>query len=207
MRFFAALLTLALAAIPFHVSAAMSSTNYFIYADTVETGGGFSASGSYSLEGTTGESPTHFASSSAYEIRAGYQYMERGYLSLDISDNSLNLGTLSVTAVNSALTTLTVSTDSLTGYSMSISSVVGAGLTAVVDGTVTAGSEEYGFSASGPENQVVGDVGVTAGTIIAATSSAIFNSATDMIFKASMNSGSPAGSYSQTVTVSASANI
>ncbi len=207
MRLYAALLTLALAAIPFNVFAAMSSTNYFIYADTVETGGGFSASGPYSLEGTIGESPASFSSSSAYEIRAGYQHMERGYLSIDISDNSLNLGTLSTTTVNTASTTVTVSTDSITGYSMSISVVVGAGLSAVVDGTVSAGSEEYGFAASGSENQVVGDVGVIAGTMIAATSSAIYTSATDLIFKASMNTVSAPGNYSQTVTVSASANI
>lgn len=207
MRFLAAVFALAMAAVPFNVFAAMSSTNYYIYADSVETGGGLSTGGAYSLQDTTGESPSGFSTSSAYEIRAGYQYMERGLLTLQISLSSLNLGTLSTTSVSSAATTITVETDSTTGYSLSISAVSGTGLAAVSDGAVTAGSEEYGFAAAGSESQVVGDVGIAAATLIASTSSPIMSSATVMTVKASMNDSSTAGSYGQTVTVAASANI
>jgi len=192
---------------PMHVRGAMSSTNYFIYADSVDTGGGLSASGSYSLQGSVGESPTDFSTSSAYEIRAGYQYMERGYLSLEIDVTSLNLGTLSVSAVNSATTTATVSTDSITGYTLSTTAVSGTSLSNVTDGTVTAGSEEYGFSGAGPDNQLSGDVGVSTGVLIASTSSPISSSQTLMTYKAAMSAGSTAGSYSQTITIAASANI
>lgn len=198
---------LAMAAVPFNVFAAMSSTNYYIYADSVDAGGSFSSGGAYTLQDTIGESPSDFSSSSAYEIRAGYQYMERGYLSMDISDNALNLGTLSTGAINTAITTVTVGTDSISGYSMSMSAVAGAGLAAVSDGAVSIGSEEYGFSASGSESQVVGDVAVAAGTIVSATSTAIDPSATDISFKASIDAASAVGSYSQTVTMSASANL
>lgn len=194
-------------ALPKPVISAMSSTNYFIYADTVETGGGLSTGGIYSLEQTTGESPAGFSTSSAYEIRAGYQYMERGYLSLIISSNSLNLGTLSDSTVNSAGTTLTVGTDSATGYSLSISGVAGSAIAAVSDGTVSAGSEEYGFSASGPDSQVTGDVAVAASTLVAATSTPISSSATLMTFKASMSASTVSGGYSQNVTMTASANL
>lgn len=193
--------------LPKSVNAEMSSTNYFIYADTVETGGGLSTGGVYSLEQTTGESPAGFSTSSAYEIRAGYQHMERGYLSLTISSNSLDLGTLSASAVNSAATTVTVGTDSGTGYSLSISSVSGSAVAAVADGTVTAGSEEYGFSASGSESQVTGDVAVSASTLVAVTTTAITGSATLMTFKASMSASSLSGTYSQTVAITATANL
>lgn len=196
-----------LVGLPKPVISAMSSTNYIIYADTVETGGGLSTGGIYSLEQTSGESPAGFSTSSAYEIRAGYQYMERGYLSLLISSNSLNLGTLSESAVSSAGTTLTVGTDSATGYSLSISGVAGSAVAPVSDGTVTAGSEEYGFAASGLESQVTGDVAVAASTLVAATSTPVGSSATVMTFKASMGGSTASGAYSQTVTMTASANL
>lgn len=190
-----------------HAWGAMSSTNYFIYADSIETGGGLSTSGTYSLQDTTGESPAGFSTSSAYEIRAGYQHMERGYISLTIDNLSLNLGTLSDSAVNSASTNATVGTDSATGYTLSTSAVSGTSIANVADGTVTAGSEEYGFSGSGSENQISGDVGVTAGVLIASTSSPITNSQTTLTFKASMSPSTAGGSYSQTITIAASANL
>jgi hypothetical protein len=207
MRIFAAILALIMAAIPVNVFAAMSSTNYYIYADSVETGGGLSTGGVYSLEGSLGESPSDFSTSSAYEIRAGYQYMERGYLSIIVATPSLNLGTLSTSSVSSASTDVTVSTDSATGYNMSISAVSGSVITAVGDGAVSAGSEEYGFSASGSDSQIVGDVAVAASTLVAATSTPTGGGVTNMTFKASINGSTASGNYSQTVTVSASANI
>ena len=196
-----------LAGFPGPVICAMSSTNYFIFADSVETGGGLSTGGVYGLQDTAGESPAGFSTSSAYEIRAGYQFMERGYLSLLISSDAIDLGTLSASAVNSDSTTATVTTDSITGYSLSISAVSGTSISAVADGTVTAGSEEYGFSAAGTESGVSGDVAVAASTLVSSSSGPITNSATVMTFKASMSSATTPGSHSQTVAVSASANI
>lgn len=186
---------------------AMSSTNYYIYADSVETGGGLSTGGAYSLENTVGESPAGFSSSSVYEIRAGYQHMERGYISLYIDDNSLGLGSLSTSTVNMASTSVTVSTDSVTGYTMAIGAVVGTMIASVSDGAVTSGSEEYGFSAAGSESVVSGDVAVAAATPVAAASFPIDGSQTVMTFKASRSVGTTAGVYSQTVTLTASANI
>lgn len=209
MKRMAALLIIGicLAGFPGPVICAMSSTNYFIFADSVETGGGLSTGGVYSLQDTTGESPAGFSTSSAYEIRAGYQFMERGYLSLLISSDSLNLGALDQGSVSSAATTATVNTDSITGYSLSISAVSGTSIAAVADGTVTAGSEEYGFSAAGTESGVTGDVAVAASTLISSFSGPITMSATVMTFKASKSPASAPGSYSQTVTIAASANI
>lgn len=184
----------------------MSSTNYSIYADAIDSGGNLSTGGIYSLEDTIGESPVGFTTSTWYEIRAGYQAMERGYITMTIDNSTLNLGSLSQIAVNSASANVTVSTDSASGYILSIQSVSGTGLTAVSDGEVTVGSEEYGVSTSGSESVVSGDVGVEGGTFLAESISAIDNSVTQLTFKASINAASVVGSYNQTVTLSASAN-
>lgn len=166
-----------------------------------------STGGAYSLENTAGESPAGFSTSSVYEIRAGYQHMERGYISLYIDDNSLSLGALSTSTVNSASTTVTVSTDSATGYTLGIGAVVGTMIAPVTDGVVTSGSEEYGFSASGSESVVSGDVAVASATAVASAGSQIEGSQTIVTFKASRSPVTTAGSYSQSITLTASANI
>lgn len=192
---------------PLNVLGAMSSTNYYIYADAIDSGGNLSTAGIYSLQDTFGESPVGFTTSTWYEIREGYQAMERGYLIMTIDNTSVNLGSLSQSVVNSASTTVTISTDSSTGYALSIQSVSGTGLTAVSDGTVSAGSEEYGLSADGDDSLISGDVAVSAGTSLASSAVAIENSPTILTFKASMNAATVVNIYSQTVTLSASANF
>lgn len=192
--------------LPSNSFGAMSSTHYTIYADAIDTGGNLSEGGIYSLQDTAGESPAGFSTSSLYEIRAGYQAMELGSLTIAISESSLNLGGLDSSVVNSASTTVTVSTDSSTGYILSIQSVSGSGLSAVTDGSVTAGAEEYGFSAQGTESIVSGDVAVQAGTAVASASAPKTGSETVLTFKASMSVSSVSGIYSQTIILSASAN-
>ncbi|MDD2758562.1 MAG: hypothetical protein PHD72_04315 [Patescibacteria group bacterium] len=192
---------------PTRTAALMTSSNYTIYADAVDSGGGLSAGGSYILQDTVGESPAGFSTSSAYEIRAGYQHMEKGFLTLQLSATSLNLGTLSASAVNVASTTATISTDASAGFSFSTTAVAGTVITAVADGTVSAGSEEYGFTVSGNESQFSNDVAVASSVLLAASTGPVTNSLTVLNFKASMASSTTAGSYSQTVTVSASANL
>jgi len=188
---------------------AMSSTNYYIYADAVEIGGGvLGTSSAYSLQGTLGEGTIGTASSTSYEIKAGYQYMERGSLSFSLSASSVALGTLSVSAVSSGSLTATVDTDSLTGYTLAISSVSGTGLAAVADGTVSAGAEEYGLAVSGSEAAFSNDRAIQAGQAIASTSSPMtVPSATSITIKAAISDSSVAGSRSQSIVLTASANI
>lgn len=191
---------------PLNSFGAMSSTNYMIYADAVDAGGGLSTGGIYTLQDTAGESPAGFSTTSIYEIRAGYQAMERANLSMDISDSSLNLGVLDAAAVSAASSIVTINTDSETGYNLIIQSVDGAGLAAVSDGEVTIGAEEYGFSVQGNDTLISGDVAVTAGTAIASASEPVINGQLILTFKASKSAFSAAGTYSQSVTLSASAN-
>jgi hypothetical protein len=192
---------------PHPVISEMSSSNYEIYADGVLNGGGFSSSGEYNLEDTVGELSSGFSSSSAYDIRAGYQYMERGYLSFEMSSASLDLGILSTSTVNSATTTITVGTDSQTGYTLTITGVSGTSIAAVSDGTVTAGNEEYGFAAIGGASLIAGDTAVATSTIIASYVSPIDGSATDLVFKASKSLSTTVGNYTQTISIAAAANI
>lgn len=192
---------------PQSVIGAMTSASYEIYADSIETAGGLSVSGSYSLEGSIGESPAGSSTGGVYEILAGYQFMERGYLSLIISSNAINLGVLSTSFVISDSTVATVGTDSASGYSLSISAVSGSAIASVTDGTVTAGSEEYGISVSGSESQIVGDVAVAPATLVAASTGAISSSVSTIMFKASISDSTVAGNYNQNVTLIASANI
>ena len=57
--------------LPISVLAAMSSTNYMIYADSLETGGGLSSGGGYNLEDTIGEGIISGSVGSNYTIKAG----------------------------------------------------------------------------------------------------------------------------------------
>lgn len=200
------LLALALL-LPAHLLAAMSSTDYYIYADNVGVGGALSTGGIYSVEDTVGESPAGVASSSIYEVRGGYQYMERGSMSLFISESALNLGTLSSSTVSIATTTATVTTDSSTGYTMSVGAVSGTSLAAVADGEVTTSSEEYGIAVSGVGAAFANERAIAATLALASSSTPVSGDATILTFKASMANGSAAGAYSQTVTVSATANF
>jgi len=198
-------------AVPTNLLAAMSSTDFYIYADTIDAGGILSTGGEYSVQSSLGESPVGVISDGIYEIRGGYQAMENGSISLDISSSSLNLGTLSTSSVNSVDTNATVSSDASTGYVLSIGSAIWAGtgvpFSDVIGGTVTTGTEAYGIAVSGTESNFSDDQAVTSSLVLASSTVAIPNSITVLTFKAAISSTTLAGSRSQTVSLSASANF
>ena len=184
----------------------MTSTNYSIIFDAVGVAGGdYQTSTSYSLSETIGETPVITASSTSYMVEGGYQSAFFGSLSFILDTNSINLGVISTTAVNSSSVIATVTSDSA-GYVLSINNASGAMPAAVVGGTVNAGTEAYGFSATGLHSSVVGDVPVLAGTVIASTTAPVFSEQTTLTFKASASSTSVAGNYSQAIDLVASAN-
>ncbi len=100
----------------------MTSSNFKIQSDSVNVGGGFSTSTSYELESTVGEVGTGNGSSTAYKLRAGYQQMQEVYLALtgaaDVALSPAIPGVSGGTA--NGATTVTVTTDSLTGYTLTI---------------------------------------------------------------------------------------
>ncbi len=102
----------------------MQSTNYRLESDSLNVGGGLSTSSSYSLESTTGEIATGESTSTSYALKAGYQQMHEVYLSLTgasaVTMTPAIPGVSGGTANGS--TTVTVTTDSLSGYSLAIHS-------------------------------------------------------------------------------------
>ena len=168
----------------------------------------YSTGTTFSLNDTPGEAVVGTVTSASYELRGGFQASEKDEtLSFTVSDSSLDLGTLSRTVVSSAATVLTVTSNALTGYSVSISGTSGTMPDGVRDGTVSVDSEEYGVAVSGADSAVTGDVSVSSGQVLASANTAVAGSETTLTFKAAINAASVAGAYSQTVTLTASANF
>lgn len=184
----------------------MESDTYTIFADDFNSGQVFNG-GDYRLENTLGESPVGLGDSVSYDILGGYQAMDHSSISIKISVSSLDLGTLSRTSVSSASTTIMVTTDSDYGYVLSLSGVSGSSISSVSDGSVTAGSEEYGFSAEGDDVLISGDVPVAVDTTISSTSTVATDNDTALTFKASISSASAAATYNQTLTFTVSNNL
>jgi len=100
----------------------MQSSNYQIEFDSVNVGGARSSSTSYSLEDTTGEIATGPSDSASFQLRAGYQQMNETYLALTPASNitlTPSLGGIVGGEANGS-TTVTVTTDNLAGYQLTI---------------------------------------------------------------------------------------
>ncbi len=102
----------------------MQSTSYRIQSDSVNFGGGFSSSTNYTLESTGGEVGTGESSSLSYALRAGYQQMNEVYISMaGFGAVSLSPSIPGITGgTSNGSTTVTVTTDSLSGYQLQVSS-------------------------------------------------------------------------------------
>ncbi len=205
-RIFGSLLAVLLLGFPVASLAFMSSTNFQIISDTIGVGGGLSTSTSYGLQDTLGTISIGIVSSTSYRIIGGFQTSESNGITLQVNNTSLNLGTLSSSMVSSANTTATVTTDAPTGYTLSVGAVTGTSVTPVADGSITAGSEEYGLTTTGAESLVSTDVAVTNGLNLASSAAAITGSATMIVFKASISSASAQATYSQNITLTAASN-
>lgn len=115
-------LLIALVSIPHAFAQVMQSNSYQIQSDSINLGGGYSSSTSYRLEDTLGEIATGPSESASYRLRAGYQQMHEVYLALTGADDvamSPALGGVTGGTANGS-TTVTVTTDSASGYELSI---------------------------------------------------------------------------------------
>ena len=197
--------------VPDFVFSAMSSTNYYIYADSVDYGGGLATSTSYNLQDSVGGGDSvGISTSTSYEVRAGYQAAVKGVLSISLSSGSVSLGTLSaVGVVASSSVTLTVDTNSVTGFSLSISDVGGTSLPAVSDGSVdgNSGAEEYGLAVVGSHRVFSNDQAVTIGLLLLSSSVPVVSDQSTLTFKAVRATSSGVANYSHNVVLTASANI
>ncbi len=107
-----------------HVAGAqvMSSGNFQIKSDSVNISGGLSASANYSLESTTGEVATGLSGSANYLLRSGYQQMHEIYLAMTVAPNVvMDTAIGGITGgVSNGSTNVTITTDSLSGYQLTI---------------------------------------------------------------------------------------
>jgi hypothetical protein len=100
----------------------MTSPNYQIQQDSINFGGGFSSSTSYTLESTAGEVATGDGQSTSYKLRAGYQQLDRNFISLSaVPPVTMAPPIPGITGgTANGTTTVTVTTDSPAGYELSI---------------------------------------------------------------------------------------
>lgn len=210
MRLLKMLLILSLIILlPQVAQAAMSSTNYFIYADSLDYGGGEATSTSNNLQDSIGsEVAIGQSTSTNYEIKAGYQGIEIGTLTLTLNSNSIDFGQPAAGTVVTSSLIATVDTNSATGYTLSVSDVSGSSLSAVGDGAVdgSGSTEEYGVAVSGSHAAYITDVAVANSLVLASYGSAASSDSTTLIFKAVRSSNSTAQTYSQNLVLIVAAN-
>lgn len=206
IRLSAIILLLALL-LPQAIKGEMSSDNYKIYADNFNVGGVYSTSASYAMFDSVGEWPASLPTSTSYEIRAGFQAAEIKELAMSISNSGLSLGDLDVSSVKSDSAIITVTSTSDSGYILSIGSAETSPIAAVSDGTVTAGSEEYGVAVSGTGAAFATDLSIIDGRILASSFVPINGNALTLTIKAARSSTTSYGSKSQSITLTLSANF
>lgn len=195
--------------LPNIVGAAMSSTNYYIYSDSLDYGGSLATSTSYNLQDSVGsEVGMGNSTSTSYQVKAGYQGVEFGTLTLSLNSNSVDLGQPSAGTVVTGSVVATVDTNSDSGYTLSISGVSGTALSAVSDGAVNGagGIDEYGLAVSGSHAAYGDDRAVANGLVLSSFTGAAANVPTTLTFKAVRKADSPAQTYSQDLTLTLSAN-
>lgn len=188
----------------------MTSTNYTIESDVVGFGGDISSStgDTYSLYDTAGDNAPGTSTSTTYTINAGFRAMDGGSsISLTIGNSSLSFGTLSAASVSSVSTDVDVTVTSDTGYSLSVSSQSGS-LWTTLTGSVDAGSQEFGVLVSGTDQAFAGTAALSNGLVLASNNSAITSETrtTALSFQVAMSSATASGSYTKSITLTASAN-
>ncbi len=209
-----------------------SSTTYRITSGSVNCGGGTGTSTSYILydslcdvggPGVSSTSP--FATSTTYVLGSGFQTMqEQPHISVTYSATTIAFGTLTTSAVASSTVTVTVTTNAPNGYVSSLlasaafrqTSNTSNKIANVSDGSVTAGSAEYGFTTSGTNGQYNATdtcipytgadsdspVCTTVAKTFATKTSWVSADATTLTFRAAISTTTAAGSdYAQTITL------
>lgn len=128
-----------------------------------------------------------------------------------MSTSSLNLGTLSTSATSSDSLTLTVTTDSSSGYTVSIAEDgnlrSGANdINDVSDTLVSVGAEEYGIHTTGSAGLLSNDTAINGTVNVMTDSGVVSGQTTDVTFTAGISGSTAAGSYSHIVTFTATVN-
>lgn len=187
----------------------MSSPNYINWMDSLNIGGEESSSSTnYRLQDTFGEIGTGPIGSTNYQGLIGFRQSEADPMfTFSLSKNSIDFGTLTVGSVFTDNVTVTTSTNADGGYFTTIVEdgefrTFGDYINDVTDGTVSAGSEEYGVRTSGTSGQMNGADTAILSTVqeVADYASWIDGDAVTVDFKVSITPTTAAGYYEHIVT-------
>lgn len=193
------------------LNATMSGGNYVIVEDGFSIFESISSTGGIYELWDFGDFTPATSTGGNFELHGGFYFPDGTGLSLIVNPTTINLGTLSQSSVSSDSLDLTVTTDASTGYTVSISEDgnlrSGANdINDVVDGTITAGTEEYGISTTGNASQLTNDTAINGTVNVAVYNKSVTNQTTTVLFEASIDNASQAGGYSHIVTFSATVN-
>ncbi len=215
VKSFFVLLAFVIIVIPKNVLAEdVTSTNFTIFANSPNTAGARSTSTNFILESTLGEL-SGVTTSTNFSSRSGFQAIgAEPKITMALSTNTINLGTLDAGSVNTANLTVTVTTNASSGYTVKLSenenlrSAAGNDIDDVLDGSVTAGSEEYGIRTSGISGLSNStDAAISGAVNIASKSTSAVAEQTTVTFKAAISNATFSAGYSHTVTFTAVANF
>lgn len=123
-------------------------------------GGGLATSTNYTQESTVGEVATGPSDSSTYRLRAGYQQMQEVFLSLAGGGNVTMDSSISgiVGGETDGSTTLTATTDSPSGYQLTIeasaSPAMNSGANTIADYTPVGAAPDLAFTTASNESHL-----------------------------------------------------
>ncbi|MFA6322723.1 MAG: hypothetical protein WCX71_04590 [Candidatus Buchananbacteria bacterium] len=218
------------------IFARMESSSYVIWADVFNSGGTEDGSSSnYKLQDSVGEGVilSSTSTSDTYGIKAGFREMyPDAYIIFSLGNTSLDLGTLSISQPKTASHTMTIETNATNGFSITMTgNSLGSGANDInsIGATPAAsivGYEQFGINLVTNSSPAVGanpsgtaPIGSAAnhynqsnyfafqsGNTVATSSVAINQTVFTVSYLANMASNSVSGSYSTTLTYSATAN-
>jgi len=219
-----------------HIFARMESTNFIIYGDVFSSGGREdSTSANFGIQDTIGEglALSSTSTSSNFGIKTGFREMYAdSFVTLSLGSGSLDLGALSTTETKLGSHTMTVETDSLNGFTVTLS---GNTLTSGIN-TITAigsiamapliGTKQFGINlvanttpAVGADPAGLAPIGSAAdqyretnkfaflsGATVATSSAPINSTIYTVSYIANISSDTINGSYATTLTYGATVN-
>lgn len=202
--------TILFLAFPVAIFAESSSSNYILWDSAVTGGGNRSTSTNYVDYGSAGDLSSSSLSSTNYQAAVGLQAMyEDARLTMSISSTSLVFSpdTLTPAVVSTASLNVTTATNSDFGYALTATeanpfqNTVGDTIPDVADGTVSAGSNEFGIGVTGVDRAFTDDRAITpAPLVIASRDIWTTGTTTTVTVKVGVNSATTAGKYSGSIT-------
>lgn len=210
------LVSATLVALPFTVWAESSSSNFVLWGNAVTGGGNYSSSANFRLFQSAGDLSNQPLDSTNYHLAVGFEALyEEPVITMSVTPNVVTLSPdpLTTSSVSTAGVTVTVSTNADFGYSVTATEIAdfanhaAASMAGVIDGTVSAGSEEYGIAVSGADAVFADDRSVSQIPQLIATRG-VWGSdrSVSVTIKAAISESTDAGDYSGTIAFIGTAN-